>query len=687
MVKYFLQHKLILALTLTILLVALLITACNLIDLGGSETPTAPATSVILAPAPSINGQNTKVLLRAPVQIQSTHPGDNVTRLELSVREPNAQTDKLLRSDVPSNGTILQQWTPEQVGVHTIRVRAYDANNAPVSEVVRTIEVIPDTAISLGPAVTAAELAGASGAAQPTVIPLTPIPIPISGDAAFAAPEGVVIQVVATSTPAPTATPIPHYPPPPPIPGVPPGPVQSPLLNVGPPVCDAADLLGPFASNTSRRVVITEPDDVVAKTVGGTVVFRAWRLQNVGTCTWGPGYELAFYGGRSMGSGGVAFEAIFPPNPPRRNTLLDANRLIVSEGKPNQVSVVEVQLMAPVTPGIHQSYWRMRNPHGVFFGPVMGVTMQVVRECGFSVEGAKLYGAPVINKFKILGYDKVFRPVDPINIQTEVGKTVILDYDIINATNLDIVTEDPTGNLNVESSADLRGRVDFLAQRLDRYTITLYADNGPCTAQAQVNIDVVPRAGEGFELDIILASGSAAASAAVNAADVRVSAALPIDQIIAEWQYPNENADRFILQVIKPTGERQCTSTTTQCNDQGWWGWPLLRDLCETLFCTPGRGTVIESIPIAAGDSQTASITLRTSVEDLCQEAYTDPNGQSIQFQMLAADAQGYAANPAQSNTVTISCPTRLLPVEILPGSIPMEIQTPTPIPLVIPNP
>ena len=37
------------------------------------------------------------------------------------------------------------------------------------------------------------------------------------------------------------------------------------------------------------------------------MVHRAWRLQNVGTCTWGPGYELAFYGGRSMGSGGVAF--------------------------------------------------------------------------------------------------------------------------------------------------------------------------------------------------------------------------------------------------------------------------------------------------------------------------------------------------------------------------------------------
>jgi hypothetical protein len=456
-----------------------------------------------------------------------------------------------------------------------------------------------------------------------------------------------------------------------------------PLLNLGPPVCDAAEYLGPFASDTSRRVVITEPDDVVAKTVGGSTVFRAWRLQNVGTCTWGPGYELAFYGGRSMGSGGVAFESTFPGEPPRRNTLIDPNRLIVPRGKPNQVSVVEVQLMAPVTPGIHQSYWRMRNPHGVFFGPIVGVTMEVVRECDFGN-----YGAPIINKFEILGYGNVYRPVDPINIQAEVGRNVTLEWDIINSTNLDLVFEDPTRELRSLSDQDQSGRFSFTTQRLGRYTITLYADNEPCTAQAQVNIDVVPRAGEDFELDIILASGSAAASASVNATDVRVSAALPIDQIIAEWQYPHENVARFILQVIKPTGERQqCTSTITQCNDQDWWNWPLLRDLCQTLFCLPGRGTIIETIPIAASGSETASMTLGTSVEDLCSQAYTDPNGQSIQFQMLAVDAQGYAATPAQSNPVTIPCPTRVFPREIAPGSLPADILTPIPMSTAIQNP
>jgi hypothetical protein len=49
-----------------------------------------------------------------------------------------------------------------------------------------------------------------------------------------------------------------------------------------------------------------------------------------------------------MGSGGVAFESTFPGEPARRNTLIDSNRLIVPEGKPNQVAVVEVQLAAPL---------------------------------------------------------------------------------------------------------------------------------------------------------------------------------------------------------------------------------------------------------------------------------------------------------------------------------------------------
>ena len=310
--------------------------------------------------------------------------------------------------------------------------------------------------------------------------------------------------------------------------------------------------------------------------------------------------------------------------------------------------------------------------------------MEVVRDCAFGI-----YGAPVINRFEILGVGNVYRPTNPVDVRAELGQTVTLDWNIINATDFNIVFEDPTGNIQTTSTQDQSGRYSFPAQRLGRYTITLYADNGSCTVQAQVNIEVVPRAGEQFELVILLGSGAAAASSAANAEHVKISSSLPTAQIAAEWQYPHENVARFILQILKLTGERQCTSDTTQCNDQDWWQWPFLRDLCKSLFCSPDEGTVINTIPIAASGNPTevSTATINTSIESLCAKAYPDPNGQSIQFRMLATDNQGYAAQPSQSNIVKIPCPTRLFPVEIAPGSIPVEIRTPTSLPVVTPNP
>ncbi|MFN8459175.1 MAG: NBR1-Ig-like domain-containing protein [Anaerolineae bacterium] len=42
------------------------------------------------------------------------------------------------------------------------------------------------------------------------------------------------------------------------------------------------------------------------------------------------------------------------------------------QGKPNQEAVVEVILTTPAIPGIHQSYWRMRNPQGSLLAPLWG---------------------------------------------------------------------------------------------------------------------------------------------------------------------------------------------------------------------------------------------------------------------------------------------------------------------------
>ena len=440
---------------------------------------------------------------------------------------------------------------------------------------------------------------------------------------------------------------------------MPPGPTQAQLPDFGPPVCDAAKYVGVYSADTSLRVMVTEDDDVPALAVGGTLVHRAWRVQNIGTCTWGPGYEVAFYGGRAMGSGGVAFEAIFPSEPGRRNVLVDTNRLIVPKGFPNQVAVVEVVLETPVTPGIHQSYWRMRNPQGVFFGPIFGVTFETVRDCKPGI-----YGAPVINKFDILGVGNVYRPTNPVNVQATYGDSFTLEWNIINATNFDIVMEDPTGNIQSTSTPDQSGRATFTPKTLGRHTITLYADNGSCTVTAQVFVDVVPPAGDQFQLNLIL---SGAASTASTSSHIAYSTAVAPGNVHIEWHHYDPNTDQFILQA-----ESYRRSYYEYCplfdSIFGWKGY------CYMTWSDWQQVDKVDLNVGGQGDAQGAA-TITNLESRLCPSSY-DPTKEEYEVRyVMLANENGRPANPPQSNTVSEQCPPS--------GSLPTEIQgpgsTPTP--------
>jgi hypothetical protein len=396
--------------------------------------------------------------------------------------------------------------------------------------------------------------------------------------------------------------------------------------------------------------------------VGGTTVFRAWRLQNVGPCTWGPGYELAFYGGRAMGSGGVAFEETFPGEPARRNTLIDSNRLIVPQGKPNQVAIVEVELLTPVTPGIHQSYWRMRNPHGVYFGPIIGVTMEVVRDCAFGI-----YGAPGINRFDILGVGNVYRPTDPANVRAELGTTITLDYNIINATNFDIVFEDPVGNTQSVSTQDQSGRYSFPGRIVGRHTITLYADNGSCTIPATVNVDVVPRAGQEFELDIILASNAPVTPADSNAS---FSSAVTPGTIQAEWQHFDTEVNEifFHADLYKRQGTRQCLIEGWLCGETNG-DWQLVRQVSpgEISSEATGAATVCDRssprcsrLPVEIAGAQQVQEPLSAAdylTSLFCPaNAANDPRTEYGVNYYLEAQKDGQPADPTRSNQVFVIC-------------------------------
>jgi len=550
------RQRILFSTALVILVAIALISACNYIGIGGinEPPPPGPAQLGILAPVKNTDEMTPSVLAGSPVQIQSAHQG-SISRVELSVQGQDQPQPTLLRADAPSNGVVVQEWIPDRPGLFTVTVAAFTADNTVLDSYTIQVEVTDSAAVAVAPARSLAET-GDQGAAflAPTATPTSDIvgavPTIVRATPVTTTPEGQlqaesdVSIAVAEATPSvmevATATPIPRYPPPPPMPGVPYGPTQKELPALIPPVGDAAKKLGVFTTDNTRRVLISEPDDVAAQVVAGTTIFRAWRVQNIGTNTWGPGYELAFYGGRSMGSGGVAFEATFPGEPARRNVVLDRNRLVVPEGKPNQTAVVEVMLNAPVTPGIHQSYWRLRNPQGVFFGPIMGVTMEVVRECEFNV-----YGAPVINRFDILGVGNVYQPTDPALVDAEFGENITLDWDIINADNFDIVIEDPTGEIESVSTPDQRGRVTFPVNELGQYTVTLYADNGPCTVPATVIINVFPPEEDRFRLIIIHSGGAAGVSS--SSGTLRTSSTVQPGNIIAEWEHFDENTDDFVL--------------------------------------------------------------------------------------------------------------------------------------------
>src|SRR5215207_3100667 len=79
----------------------------------------------------------------------------------------------------------------------------------------------------------------------------------------------------------------------------------------------------------------------------GEVFTKTWRLQNRGTCTWTPDYDVVFYGGTQMSG-----------------TTMQIPGYIA----PGQSVDVAVTFTAPSTPGHYTGYWILRNSAGNLFG-------------------------------------------------------------------------------------------------------------------------------------------------------------------------------------------------------------------------------------------------------------------------------------------------------------------------------
>jgi len=79
----------------------------------------------------------------------------------------------------------------------------------------------------------------------------------------------------------------------------------------------------------------------------GEVFTKTWRLQNRGTCTWTPDYDVVFYGGAQMSG-----------------TTMQVSGYVA----PGQTVDVAVTFTAPSTPGHYAGYWLLRNSGGTLFG-------------------------------------------------------------------------------------------------------------------------------------------------------------------------------------------------------------------------------------------------------------------------------------------------------------------------------
>ena len=90
---------------------------------------------------------------------------------------------------------------------------------------------------------------------------------------------------------------------------------------------------------------VTIPDGT--RLSAGEVFTKTWRLQNRGTCTWTPDYDVVFYSGAQMSSTSMQIPGYVAPG---------------------QSVDVAVTFTAPSAPGHYVGYWMLRNSSGKLFG-------------------------------------------------------------------------------------------------------------------------------------------------------------------------------------------------------------------------------------------------------------------------------------------------------------------------------
>ncbi len=180
-----------------------------------------------------------------------------------------------------------------------------------------------------------------AGSRAPTPTPLDPNLIAAQAIATFA--MGLTQTAQAQPTPTFTATPEPTA-----------TPTFAPL------VLDTPTATAPAVSCLASRWIkdLTYDDTVTIPVLQpGEQFVKKWLVQNTGTCPWKPEFKVAFAGiGIPLGG---------------QTTPLGRQ---VGPGEQVEIAIAFV---APPTPGEYQSYWKLQDDRGAWFGTYITATIRV----------------------------------------------------------------------------------------------------------------------------------------------------------------------------------------------------------------------------------------------------------------------------------------------------------------------
>ncbi|MFN8459176.1 MAG: hypothetical protein U0401_31760 [Anaerolineae bacterium] len=274
---------------------------------------------------------------------------------------------------------------------------------------------------------------------------------------------------------------------------------------------------------------------------------------------------------------------------------------------------------------------------------------------------------------RVLGINRVFEPGEvPVAAVTPVpatpvppvflaerGNQIVLDYWVIEAQNIDIVIEDPVGQVERRAAVDPRDRAFFTPIRDGDYLVTLYADNGSCTVSQQIRFKVRPPTDPAFSGQFEITHLLFADSAWVQEiSPVAKLSSIPTGVIQITWQHPNPNVRNFRIHISR----RGVVATGNFWCDSGLgieWG------------CTQEQLSSVAAPSATISRSATEDVEMTRILNDLisaqCQVVQQQspiayPTG-SFFIQVEALDAE--RGDQQLTGAVEVRCGTPRLPTEI----------------------